>query len=599
MPCAPLDAWLLRRLLACHDVNGELARVSEPFRPIADRLAREPLAGRQALWDAYLDAMAEEDVGPLVEALASQDPDGPSPDSETWEAPDLGKSVPALPFPVDVFPEALARLCLEASEAIRCPVDYLGSSALAVAAGAIGQSVNLEVKGNWTEAPELFVANVGKSGKTKSPALRFMVRPLRTIDLGLRLDYAREKEEWDRQDPKDGPPPVPLRAVVSDITRESLVIVLQENPRGVLCFLDELSAWVAGMNQYKTKGTDRQFWLSVWACETVSVDRKGGRESFFVPYPLAVVVGGLPPSMLSSLREEKGRDDGFLERILFAFPDELAFPSQEWTENVISESAEGEWTEAIRRLAGRSMADQDEGRPRPTLVRFTPDAKAAWVEWWDTHAKEVEGPSFDESLAGTWSKLRAHAARLALILGQLEWAYDPFADPDPPDVSARAVRGAIRLIDYFKAGARRARAELTGEAVSIPNDARAVLRWVTRSGKSSFSEADLNEVIRRFYNEPAKREAALKWLIGKNCLRRQPEPPRPAGKRGRQPAPTYDVNPALFGSMNSMNSDYCLPGDESTPPGGDKPNSSNSSGRHEGDATSGDHDQSVPFGGEG
>ncbi|MEJ7637918.1 MAG: DUF3987 domain-containing protein [Singulisphaera sp.] len=114
--------------------------------------------------------------------------------------------------------------------------------------------------------------------------------------------------------------------------------------------------------------------------------------------------------MLSSLREEKGRDDGFLERILFAFPDELAFPSQEWTENVISESAEGEWTEAIRRLAGRSMADQDEGRPRPTLVRFTPDAKAAWVEWWDTHAKEVEGPSFDESLAGTWSKLRAHAA---------------------------------------------------------------------------------------------------------------------------------------------------------------------------------------------
>ncbi|MEJ7637917.1 MAG: DUF3987 domain-containing protein [Singulisphaera sp.] len=109
--------------------------------------------------------------------------------------------------------------------------------------------------------------------------------------MGLRLDYAREKEEWDRQDEGRPPGPAPGRC---QLITASLVIVLQENPRGVLCFLDELSAWVAGMNQYKTKGTDRQFWLSVWACETVSVDRKGaGNPSSSLS--LAVVVGGLPP----------------------------------------------------------------------------------------------------------------------------------------------------------------------------------------------------------------------------------------------------------------------------------------------------------------
>ena len=64
------------------------------------------------------------------------------------------------------------------------------------------------------------------------------------------------------------------------------------------------SAWVASFNEYKGKGgSDRQFWLSVWSCAEVSVDRKGGRESTYVPHPFASVVGGLPPAMLGSLAE--------------------------------------------------------------------------------------------------------------------------------------------------------------------------------------------------------------------------------------------------------------------------------------------------------
>jgi hypothetical protein len=170
------------------------------------------------------------------------------------------------------------------------------------------------------------VALVAGPGKAKTPAARRVTRPLAEIDRELREQYRKDKEKWDAEDEHTGPPPVPLRAIVRDITRESLAIVLQDNPRGVLCDPDELTAWANGMGDYKAKGSDRQFRLSIWSSVPVSVDRKGGRESFYVPHPFVAVLGGLPPAMLSALHEEKGRADGFLERILFVWPDDDAFP---------------------------------------------------------------------------------------------------------------------------------------------------------------------------------------------------------------------------------------------------------------------------------
>ena len=120
-----------------------------------------------------------------------------------------------------------------------------------------------------------------------------MVKPLTEIDRRLReesrSDRARGRRRKkahakDDSNPPPGPEPPQLRAIVKDITRESLVIILADNPRGVLCDPDEASGWVASFNEYKGKGgSDRQFWLSVWGSAPVSVDRKGGRESTYVP----------------------------------------------------------------------------------------------------------------------------------------------------------------------------------------------------------------------------------------------------------------------------------------------------------------------------
>src|SRR5947207_1300210 len=75
------------------------------------------------------------------------------------------------PFPVRVFPSALARYVEEAATAIGCPKDYIGASILTLAASAIGAGAKLEIKKGWEEGPTIFCGLVGEPGDKKSPAL--------------------------------------------------------------------------------------------------------------------------------------------------------------------------------------------------------------------------------------------------------------------------------------------------------------------------------------------------------------------------------------------------------------------------------------------
>jgi hypothetical protein len=68
------------------------------------------------------------------------------------------------------------------------------------------------------------------------------------------------------------------------------------------------------------RGGDRQAFLSLWAVAPIKVDRKG-QESIFITEPVVSVTGGVQPEMLGELAEAAGRRDGFLERILWSFPE--------------------------------------------------------------------------------------------------------------------------------------------------------------------------------------------------------------------------------------------------------------------------------------
>ena len=203
------------------------------------------------------------------------------------------------PFPFDALPGPIAQFATACATSLSAPAELVAIPALVVAAGAIGNSRVIRLKQDWTEPASIFAAVVSPSGAMKSPALNMAAKPLQDLD-------SPTGRTW-----------------TADVTVEQLARLLAGNPRGLLLVRDELSAWVKSMNQYKQgKGADRQFYLSVWGGAPVKVDRVGAGTptSISVPHPCLSVVGCIPPDVIPHLDDQSGQEDGFLPRLLFAWP---------------------------------------------------------------------------------------------------------------------------------------------------------------------------------------------------------------------------------------------------------------------------------------
>jgi len=418
---------------------------------------------------------------PPVEADASMEPDCSTDECNRLTPPpesDLGTSVepvaddaesaprPAtlLPFPVEVFPTQLQRFIREGAAAMQCAPEFFGVPMLAVAGVAVGNGAVLQVKPGWREGPRIYAAVVAPPGSAKSPALRAVMEPLHVLQ-----DRLSE------------------RLYTSDATTEALAALLQANPRGLLYGPDELVAWVRAMDQYRTrKGADRQFWLSNWSGERVIVDRKSSEFGpIIVPAPFVNVIGGLTPDCLSDLGDADGRQEGFLDRILFASP--LAARRGSWTTATISPYARQSWALSLQYLRQVIEPEVIEDGPCPVVLRFTPDGQAEWVRFYNAHA--VEEADLPPTLRGPWAKLMGYCARFALLIHLLRVACGEVKELA---VDGESVRRAVILVDYFKSQARR-----VYRRMPTPGDKREqqVLAWVRRQGgKASVRDLYTNQV---------------------------------------------------------------------------------------------------------
>lgn len=547
---APRDAWLFRRLLTGHDPNGELRAVSGRFKPLADHLAGLTPEARSGAWQAFL--AGQDDRDGLITALAEIDPTGPPPEArpdddeadDDWKPIRLGSLPPAEPFPLDVLAWPARDLAEASARSIPCPVDFPAVAALAVASGMIGRSASLLVKDGYFTSASLYVAIVGGPSSGKSPALGHALAPVWSIGRTLHDEWRSKKESWKLAPEADrGDEPALVRVVTSDTTTEALALILAENPRGMMLAPDEMTRWIMSLDQYKGgKGGDRPFYLSTWNGEPVFIDRaKHAREPVTVPHPFLTVMGGMTPDMLTTLPEGKGREDGFMARLLFAFPERIA---RTYSDQGIPPGVAESWEALARSLWGRPMRQRD-GRSAPHVVTMTPDARREWRAWVESHYSEQQADDFPDGLEGPWGKLEAYAARLALILHLMDLAADPTrptAD-DPPDLTRRSIVDAARLVAYFKSHARRVRDAMDGRADDGGDHVRALLRWIIRNDRSEFSERDIGKNFDRFKDDPAALDDALSRMVALHLIRPQPVPEAP--KPGRKRSPTYEVNPSL------------------------------------------------------
>ena len=461
--------------------------------------------GSDAQRDGYSGALTSEQViARLRQKVELLEGDVP-----TWPEPNLDGMPAAEPFPLDALPDPLKQFVMAASASFPCPPDFVALPCLAVAAGAIGRSVALQIKESWSESPSLYVAFCSPPGSTKSAALKVAIRPLMEIQedeldrhqLAVSVAKATKRSE-DEARKKAGKAaetdlvlPKLLRTMVSDTTVEKLAVILSENPRGVTMIHDELTAWLDGMGQYKQGGgNDRQFFLSAWAGAAVSIDRKNQENGvpLFLSHPSLSIAGAMTPDMLRPCLDNGGKEDGFLDRILVGFPDAIEI---RFTDATIPEDLSSDWGDAVKRLWGRAMVS-NESRDHPYFVRFTKWGQERFRDWFDDHCKESEQDDFPRHLRGPWAKLRGYCARIALVIEMLDAAFDPIAPEIPRNVSIESLNRAILIIDYFKNHARRVHFLIQGSTIENP-DARVILNWAAGRESNRFSEREVRDCFRR------------------------------------------------------------------------------------------------------
>lgn len=394
-------------------------------------------------------------------------------------------------FPTDALPKSVARLVKEAAAAIGCPPDAIGLAALTTLGSAIGNARVLQPKKGWTEGAAIYAAVIADSGEKKTAAVAVATEPSQKLQNKLNKEYEKKVDEFAREEreyevqrkdaakqglPAPPPPrrPIAERAHVNDTTVEALISLLKESPRGVLLERDELVGWVKGMDQYKAggKGSDRQFWLSAWSNRPVSVDRKGQPEPIGVLRPFVGLIGSIQPTVLAELSE--GREDGMLERFLFAYPEPL---NALWTEAEVSEAAEVAYRDLYQRLRALGMERDELGDPVEIPVAFSPQAKEVFISAYNGHRREMATPGFPHYLRSPWSKLEAYIVRLALIIATCRFIEDGVAER----VEQEDVLRAVLLVEYFKAQARRVFGALYGfdPRLRLVED---VARFVTEQG---------------------------------------------------------------------------------------------------------------------
>lgn len=379
-------------------------------------------------------------------------------DRKKPEAPKKIKEAPIVTptsFPIDIFPKEVAAYVKECARTLQNSIDYMGCALLWVGSLCIGNSLRVEVKKGWQEIATIWLAIVGGAGVGKSPSITSITYPLERINGEERKRYAKLKKEYDeymalskkeKEQSYEVKEPQRSQFIVDDVTIEALINLHSQNPVAVGVLKDELAGWFKDMNKYK-EGSDKEQWLSSWSGKGIAVDRIT-RQSDYIAKPCLPVLGGIQPSILSSFFTEENKDSGFLDRMLFSFPD---IEVERYVDVEINAELHHFYTEFIVMLyreLKKLVVINDNGDIEPYLCYFDKEAKKEWIRIFNAITDKQNSESTPEFLKSVMAKQKSYIPRFALIVNVFNVAW---MGGDYQRITKKSLLDAERLSNYFLA----------------------------------------------------------------------------------------------------------------------------------------------------
>lgn len=379
-------------------------------------------------------------------------------------------------LPITGFPFHIQSLILECARVFGTSRDFWAISFLQAIAIAVGSTY--ELKDKFTNGAVFWIGIVAPTGSGKSEPISIALGPIYQADSAAEKIYNDKMIEYEavmNLSPKerkeqgiDTPEhPKKVQYIAVDSTPESLIETHQDNLRGIAIVRDELVAWIADFGRYARSG-EVQNMLSAWSEKFFKIIRKG--KSGSIEKPFIPVLGGIQPSKLYMLAKDDRALDGFMQRFIFAYPDQCTKP--DYHEESLGKGYLDfyqKYIETLLNLSGKRMP-----------IYLSPEAKQVYINFYNQNSKLYNNEA-NEYIKGVYQKLDIIVLRLALILHISNHVDDGLFENS---IQPETMQNAIEMTEYFRITAKKVN-QFIGNAVSetgILND-RTVAQYLMKIGK--------------------------------------------------------------------------------------------------------------------
>ncbi|PSB28837.1 DUF3987 domain-containing protein [Chlorogloea sp. CCALA 695] len=334
----------------------------------------------------------------------------------------------------------LAEPLIAKAAAMPTAPEYLFNTLLPSCASRIGTSARIVIDpvSGYTQDCIFWTANVNHSGQAKTPPQKEVISPLEKMEGEAKDIYDTLLSDYEQDKKSEGKPPVRMRRLLSNVTSSTKIRIHQENPRGLLEYIDELVADYQRLNQYKGggKGDDLQLELSFFNGTAINYDRHDAR--LFLSRTAFSKTGTYQWDTLARLMGDDVNfiSSGYSARFLYCSI--LDAPPRYL--DLLTPKANSNFTETLEYLY-----EQLEGLPQQDYL-LTREAKVLFQAWNHTLADdEREENYFGFSIV--YAKIEAYAARIALWLHIVN-AVCGGKLPEPT-IDGETMRHAIEISSFY------------------------------------------------------------------------------------------------------------------------------------------------------
>lgn len=362
-------------------------------------------------------------------------------------------------IPLNAFPVKIQDMILVLSRQENYSIEYMMASLLVAMSTAIGNAVNIRIRGGWISNSALYMILVGRPGMGKTPPLDFAFRPIRKHDAQAVKQFKLEMEQYNNliesnKGKKENTTPLPnkpilRRAIISDFTPEALMRALDDNQRGIVVYVDEIMGMFNAVNQY-SRGQLIEQLLTAFSGKPLDISRCSMPVPIHIEYPFINIVGTMQTTRIHELIEKGYKENGLLDRIIFVYPSSKEIADWQLDEDssfATFEKYSAMWESIIDKVVSLPFAENESGENTQNILDFSSEAKAYFTNWRNNAIRAVNQIQDDGLVNSRVIKAPMITARLALILQILRWAcgevHKDFVDID-------STKSAIALSEYFE-----------------------------------------------------------------------------------------------------------------------------------------------------